>query len=378
MPTVSIVQRIFPHYRLAFFERLHARLQRRGVTLRLLYGQEQPGTRPGSIEYSGDWVRRVHNHYLFDSGSNASAPVWQPCLRELAQSNLVIVEHAARLLVNYPLAALSRLGAARLALWGHGTNLQAANGHGLANRVRAGLTSRAHWWFAYTAMSARIVAGAGFPRERITVVNNAIDTTALGAAVTATSQVTRDALRRELDLPARGVGIFCGRLVAEKRLDLVREACEFVHRRRPEFRLLVIGDGPQESEARRMAAQYPWARFIGPKYGADLAPYFAVSDFLLMPGLVGLVIVDSFAAQVPLITTDHGGHSPEIEYLRHGENALMSAPRAADFAAEIVSLMDSDNKLQWLRAGCRQSASEYTVEKMVDRFSAGIFEALAH
>ena len=375
MPTVSIVQRILPHYRLAFFERLHDVLDGCGISLRLCYGQEQPGTRPGSVEFAGRWVHRIRNRYLFETVSRGAA-VWQPCLGELRKSDLVIAEHASRLLINYPLALLSRFGGPRLALWGHGTNLQSSHPNPWSERARGAQVRAAHWWFAYTALSARLVEDAGFPRDRITVVNNSIDTAALGDAVNSTPAHSREALRRELDLPAGGVGIFCGRLVAEKRLDLLREACEIAHERRPDFRLIVVGDGPHEEDVRRMARDCAWVRFIGPKYGADLAPYLAVSDFLLMPGLVGLVIVDSFAAGVPLITTDHRKHSPEIEYLRHGENALMTRTSADALAAGIVELMDSGDKLLRLRSGCRESAQEYTLERMVERFSAGIVAAL--
>jgi len=376
MPTVSIVQRILPHYRLAFFERLHDFLEGRGVDLRLCYGQEQPGDRPGTVEFAGGWARRVRNRYLFDGGAK-SAAVWQPCLRELMQSDLVIVEHASRLLINYPLALLSRLGGARLALWGHGANLQAGSRRALADRVRDAQVHGAHWWFAYTALSARLVGSAGFPVERITVVNNSIDTAALAAAVASTPAPAREALRRELDLTEGAVGIFCGRLVAEKRLDLLRDACERVHARRAGFRLIVVGDGPCEAEVRRMARECAWVRFVGAKYGEELAPLLAVSDFMLMPGLVGLVIVDSFAAGVPLITTDHRRHSPEIEYLRHGENALVTGEHADTLAGEIVALMDCRDKLLRLRSGCQASAREYTLERMVERFSAGVIAALA-
>ena len=375
MATVSIVQRILPHYRLAFFERLRERLGHKGIDLRLCYGQEQPGTRPGSVEFQGSWVRRVRNRYL-SKGPSGSAAVWQPCLRELSKSDLVIAEHASRLLINYPLALLSRFGGPRLALWGHGTNLQRTGKPQFADRVRDAQIHGAHWWFAYTALSARLVEGAGFPRDRITVVNNSIDTASLAEAVASTPAHVRNELRRDLDLPPHGVGIFCGRLVAEKRLDLLRAACDLVYAERKDFRLIVIGDGPQEPQVLAMAGTCPWLRFVGAKYGTALAPYLAVSDFMLMPGLVGLVIVDSFAAGVPLITTDHRTHSPEIEYLRHGENALMTGVDAGALANAIIDLVDSRDQLLRLRSGCRESAREYTLDRMVERFSAGVCAAL--
>lgn len=375
MPTVSIVQRILPHYRQPFFERLHDVLARQGVELELWYGQEEPGTRPGSVDLGAHWARRVHNRYLFP-GNPRSPAVWQPCLRHLLGSDLVITEHAARLLINYPLAALARAGRTRFALWGHGTNLQSDGGR-LAQRMRTGLTQRAHWWFAYTALSARLVARAGYPEERITVVNNAIDTSSLRAAIDAVPRWRLNVLRREFDLTAGATGLFCGRLVEEKRIDLLLAAAERIHAARPEFRLLVVGDGPLEGMVRSFSATHPWVHCAGPKFGTEAAPWFAIGDFLVMPGLVGLVIVDSFAAELPLITTNHGRHSPEIEYLQHDRNAIMAAADVESFAAATLALMGSVSRLEDLRAGCRASAAEYTLESMVARFGAGVTAALA-
>ena len=39
------------------------------------------------------------------------------------------------------------------------------------------------------------------------------------------------------------------------------------------------------------------------------------ANLMLIPGLVGLAVVDSFAAQCPVVTTDFRGHSPEFEYI---------------------------------------------------------------
>ncbi len=150
-----------------------------------------------------------------------------------------------------------------------------------------------------------------------------------------------------------------------------------MHARCREFRLIVVGDGPQEYRLRAMAADCPWLRVVGPKFDGELAAYLSVSDFMLMPGLVGLVIVDCFAAEVPLITTDHNGHSPEIEYLRHGENGLMTVPCPLALASEMVALIESPRRRARLRIGCRRSAREYTLEGMVERFSVSVLDALA-
>ena len=42
----------------------------------------------------------------------------------------------------------------------------------------------------------------------------------------------------------------------------------------------------------------------------------------LLPGAVGLGVLDSFAFDVPLVTVDLPYHGPEIDYVRDGENGV--------------------------------------------------------
>ena len=54
------------------------------------------------------------------------------------------------------------------------------------------------------------------------------------------------------------VGLYCGSLYPDKRLDLLLAAAEKVHEKHPGFRLVVVGDGPSRpfvtDAARRSAA----------------------------------------------------------------------------------------------------------------------------
>jgi glycosyltransferase involved in cell wall biosynthesis len=59
---------------------------------------------------------------------------------------------------------------------------------------------------------------------------------------------------------------------------------------------VVVGDGPQREE---LALQYPEVRFVGPKFGDELARYFAQADVFVFPSLTdtfGLVILESMGA----------------------------------------------------------------------------------
>jgi glycosyltransferase involved in cell wall biosynthesis len=63
---------------------------------------------------------------------------------------------------------------------------------------------------------------------------------------------------------------------------------------------VVVGDGPQREE---LALQYPEAHFVGPKFGTELARYFAQADVFVFPSLTdtfGLVILEAMGAGTPV------------------------------------------------------------------------------
>ena len=91
---------------------------------------------------------------------------------------------------------------------------------------------------------------------------------------------------------------------------------------------------------------------------------------------MGLGILDAFAAGLPMVTTQWGRHSPEIAYLENGVNGLMTADDLNSYVRETVALMGNDARLARLRTGCHASASEFSLEHMVDRFCAGVLQCL--
>ncbi len=100
---------------------------------------------------------------------------------------------------------------------------------------------------------------------------------------------------------------------------------------------------------------------------------------LLMPGLVGLVVLDSFAYGLPMVTTDLPYHSPEIDYLIDGENGVMvkqaEDPNAyADAAVRVLLDQDFRDKL---KAGGAAALETYSIEAMAERFADGVTKALA-
>jgi glycosyltransferase involved in cell wall biosynthesis len=97
---------------------------------------------------------------------------------------------------------------------------------------------------------------------------------------------------------------------------------------------------------------------------------------MVMPGAVGLAIIDSFASGLPMLTTDISGHGPEIAYLANGQNGLMSENSTTAYADAMCSLLGDSSLESKLRKGCRRSVSAYSLPCMVNQFANGIERCL--
>jgi glycosyltransferase involved in cell wall biosynthesis len=282
----------------------------------------------------------------------------------------------SRIISNASVGARARRRGVPVALWGHGINLQ-DDIHSFANGFKRLYSKRVDWWFAYTAGVAKLVSSMGFPKERVTIVNNAIDTQGLMRALQSVTHERRESLRVQLGLGTGPIGIFCGGMYPEKRLGFLFEACDLVRRSIPDFQVILIGAGPDQRHAAQFAASRGWARYLGPVFGVNRVPYFALAQLFLMPGLVGLAILDSFALGTPIVTTSYPHHSPEIEYLVNGVNGLISEENTKAYATAIINALQNQETIPRLRANAKNSANTYTIEAMVENFADGVIRALS-
>ena len=101
-----------------------------------------------------------------------------------------------------------------------------------------------------------------------------------------------------------------------------------------------------------------------------------MADVLLNPGLVGLGILDSFAAGLPIITTADAKHSPEIAYLVDGENGLRVTGDSRVFAAAVSRTLRDPGLLHKMKQGAQACADRYTIENMVENLKRGILRCL--
>lgn len=365
---IVIIQRRLTHYRVAFFESLKNELFSRGLELVLAYGQgtEEEIRKNDSADIS--WAKQLPAKY-FLGGRICYQPLRDTC----DGASLLVVTQENKLICN--LWHQFTKTPYKVAFWGHGVNLQ-GSARSLRERFKSSVANKVDWWFGYTEHTRPLIRNFGFPAERITVLNNAIDTADMRRQFDITSPADIAAWRAQQGLGGGPTGIFLGSLYGEKRIEFLLDSAKAIQEQVPGFELVLVGAGPQKPLVEAFCQEHKWAHFSGMLKGRDKVLALASATVMLNPGLVGLGILDSFVCEVPMLTTDCGLHSPEIVYLQSGLNGLMTPNTLGDYVSECVALINNPAQLMAMKAACKSSASTYTVENMARNFADGVEQCL--
>jgi glycosyltransferase involved in cell wall biosynthesis len=372
MKKVVIIQRSTPEYRYRFFELLKSELALKDMQLDLIYGEQDVNKKNDFKPIS--WAHYKKNVHIKVGKYTA---IWQKLSPEINNADLVIVNQHNMQLANYLLMA-SRLFSKKrkIAFWDHGRNMQ-SNKNSIANRIKRLYTTYCDWWFAYTNGVKQTLIDKGYPASKITVVQNSIDTnenTELFHSIPAEEVL---ALKEKYKLNGdEWVGIYCGALYKEKRIEFLLETADEIYRANPKFRLLVVGDGPDRAIVQDALADRPWLIWAGSQFARNKALHFKISDFFLLPGAIGLAVLDSFSFGTPIITTTYPYHGPEFEYLENNINSIITEDSKSDYVQAVSDLLRNPEKLRFLQHNCTENASKITIENMVKNFTDGILAAL--
>lgn len=370
---VIFLSRGLQSYRVPFHNRVRERLRARGVEYIVAHGGPNRREQARGDAASLPWGQHIST---FTIGARELVVQIPPA--KLLRADLVITQQENRICINYLLHLLRKLRLLRMAYWGHGRNFQATNPRSRGESFKKYWVSKVDWWFAYTRRSAAAVQEAGFPSDRITVFNNAIDVDEIRSELANVDAAEAARTRDELFQGSVNVGVYIGALYGLKRIEFLLAAAREVRRAVPDFHLLIIGGGTDLPLVLEAAAADPWIHAVGSKFGGEKTLLASLGRVFLMPGLVGLAVLDSFAYRLPMVTTNVSYHSPEIDYLISGENGILveDPDSKEEFANAVVRILTDDDLYTRLCNGGERSLQTYTIDAMAEHFSDGVCNAL--
>lgn len=360
-----IVQPAVPAYRVAFFDKLIQQLRALGVDTLVVTGGYEHEERADKTQ--NPWSVQVPDR-LADRFQRVRWRRWSAAAH---RPDLVVAEQAIKNLESYPLLARQRLGGPRVAMWGHGRSYSTSQGPAAA-ALKQFLTRRCDWFFAYTQAGADHVVQHGFPRTRVSVLNNTINTETLEADLARITTDDVEAFQRRHALTTGRTALFLGGVDAAKGIDFLLQSARAAERLLPGFVLLVGGAGQDLPKVQAAQAAGAPVRALGRLDGIEKALALRTADVLAIPEWIGLVAVDSLVAGRPIVSTNHPSHSPEHEYLTPGVTAVFADHEVGAYATAMTDLLGAVAHLRAMQSRCREDADQYTLDRMVDSFTEGV------
>ena len=211
-------------------------------------------------------------------------------------------------------------------------------------------------------LSVHIVAVSGTTKnklsltispEKITVIGNGIDLQKINS-IQASNQIS--------DI------FFSGRLVKEKKADILIKALKVIRKTFPDIMVVIVGDGPEKDNLQKLAQQYEVDNniiFLGfVRSNDELLGLMKSSKIFASPSIregFGMAAIEALACGLPVVTSDAPGNA--VKDLINEKNGRISLNNPESFAEAVLECLAKKDQMT---GTCKESASQYGWHKSVD------------
>lgn len=185
----------------------------------------------------------------------------------------------------------------------------------------------------------------------------------------------RLAMREKLGIPEGTPVILCaGRIAPEKGVEFLLRAVSKVPKNL-DYRLVVVGGGPNESAVRKLASKMRMQKviFTGEVPHSEMASYYAAADIFAFPSqndTLGLVLIEAMNAGLPCVAVSANGPR---EVVCDGVTGVLTEPTESEFSQALVRMLeDTDSRrLMGLNgpAWCRRLCADDLAEELVNAYN---------
>ncbi len=162
--------------------------------------------------------------------------------------------------------------------------------------------------------------------------------------------------------------LFVGRFEPRKGVLDMLKAYRILRKTGCDCRLLLVGGGPQEREARRyvLTRRLRGVEFLGRVTDDEKAQLFRTADVYVSPATgresFGIVLLEAMAAGAPIVASDIHGYKGVV---RRDREALLTPPRDAKaIAAAVASLLRDPARAAAMSEAGLQRAEQFSWERV--------------
>lgn len=239
--------------------------------------------------------------------------------------DLVIAVGNPYSLTTWALLFIGRLWSIPIVLWSHGL-LKSESGPKWWVRKSFYMLSRG--LLLYGDHAKELLAEKGFDRRALKVVYNSLDFQNQEKLMNKIAKSELNLFRSSLGVSeGDGLIVFSGRLLRNKKLDLLLESVGILRGRDRVVHVALIGDGSERSLLVSQAIRLnivSQIHFLGESYEEPfIAKVFMASDLAVIPSGAGLSVMHALGYGLPVLLHDRPDeHGPEWEAVREGETGF--------------------------------------------------------
>lgn len=157
---------------------------------------------------------------------------------------------------------------------------------------------------------------------------------------------------------------YVGRLIDEKRVDLLLDALAALRRRMPEVRCAIVGEGPARHDLELRAGELGLGgnvRFLGHIPQAATIDVLRDAHLFVMPSSregFAITVVEAMACgAVPVVV--RGAHTAAADLIQDGIDGRVCDPTPDTLAVTLDELLSASHLLPPMRVAARQAAQRY-------------------
>ena len=362
-----IIQRRIAHYRISFYTKLA-----KEISISLATTDSS-----GTFDESGFFKHyKIKGFFPFKTRKSLGFLFFRNAIKKI-KPDTVIVEFDPNILNLFMLIIYRFRFNFKLILWTHGYSSKRDSFKPKKNIIDL---YRLIWYkisdsiFVYQRKGYDVISKFSL-KNKVQIINNTLDSELIIKQRNQLDQVGTSKVKKRLGLNYKNIILFVGRMVKRKRPLELLLLLEDILATNDNLLLLFIGDGPERKKISEIVTLKKYHNVITTGQINDLKTvnqYIFISDFVVVPGHIGLVANHCILMKKPLFTIKrekfNSSHAPEFNYLIHRRNSIISN----DLNDLKRNIIDNLNDIKKYNYEFDSTIKNIKLESMVNNFVGGI------